>query len=84
MGNIPQVELFEQDRVAVVKDGKIVKGRVAEVLGSNAVRVTFAKDDGGTLYERGEVLALYRYAQAVTPLGVAMIPIALCAGQPGE
>jgi hypothetical protein len=59
--NMPKVPLEDGDRVSVVIDGKQVKGRVAEVLPPNGVKVTFSKDDTGKFFERNEVMALYRY-----------------------
>lgn len=71
--NMPKVPLENKDRVMVVMDGKMVKGRVAEVVGTNAVRVTFGKGDEGKIFERGEVVALYRYVE--TPFGLGAVPL---------
>jgi hypothetical protein len=73
--NMPKVPLEMKDRVMVVMGGKMVKGRVAEVMGANAVRVTFAKGDEGKIFERTEVVALYRYVEQEvdTPLGKGIL-----------
>lgn len=70
--NMPKVPLEINDRVMVVEDGKMKKGRVAEVLPPNGLKITFAKGDAGKFFERNEVVALYRYAPTlvVTESGV--------------
>jgi hypothetical protein len=55
------LEVQEGDRVVVAQGSKPVKGRVKEVLGANAVRVTTSKEDEGAIYERNQVFLLYRY-----------------------
>jgi hypothetical protein len=83
-----------KDRVAFVEDGKIVKGRVAEVLAPHVIRVTRTKGDEGKVLELDQVMPLYRYApmmiaQHVEAAGeqgmmvvTMLVPVALCAGVP--
>lgn len=71
------VPLREQDRVAVTKDGRTVKARVATVEGDK-IGVTFAKGETPTIYDRNDVVILYgRFGdcqlpanQKETPAGV--------------
>lgn len=60
------------DRVAAVKDGKIMKGRVVEQVADVAIFVTFEKGGEAVAYGRDEIMLLYR--QVPTPKGKGVIP----------
>lgn len=72
---IKEVELLEDDRVAVIIDGQIVKVRVAEIMNQGRVRVTRSQGDEGTVFLRAQIYPLYRYIE--TPFGTGLLP--LCA-----
>lgn len=55
------------DRVLVVKDGKIVKGRVAVAPGFGKVGVTFKKGEQPIMYQVADIFPLYRYEQVELP-----------------
>ena len=61
------------DRVVVMKDGALVKARVAAYDEAVGVGVTFAKGEVPTLYNRKEVFILYRYEEATGPF----VPVTL-------
>lgn len=65
------------DRVAAVNDGKIMKGRVVEVVADVVIGVTFAKAGPVVSYDRDSVLLLYRNVE--TPLGKGVMPFVMAA-----
>lgn len=63
---IPQ----EGDRVAVGVEGKVRKGRVAQVVMDGArVKVTTSAEDAGTLFMTTDVMPLYRWTKIVSKGG---------------
>jgi hypothetical protein len=77
--HIKEVELLEDDRVAVIIDGQIVKVRVAEIMNQGRVRVTRSQGDAGSVFLRAQIYPLYRYVQLDTPLGQVSGIVPLCA-----
>jgi hypothetical protein len=56
------------DRVAVTREGKIVKGRIAFINQKlSRVGVTFAKNEVPTVYQLADVFPLYRYVTSSAP-----------------
>lgn len=65
------------DRVAAVNDGKIMKGRVVEMVADVVIGVTFVKGGPVVSYDRDSVMLLYR--QVETPKGTGVIPFVIAA-----